>query len=94
MILEYKIDELSVPTAWVQTLYELVDELNCKCQTFFEENYSTEHKRFCQTRTIKIRGDGTMLNWLKLRMERYSHFIDTLNSRVDAINSYLDEDDL
>ncbi|MBE7706295.1 MAG: hypothetical protein E7Z91_03510 [Cyanobacteria bacterium SIG30] len=93
MILEYKVDELSVHSAWLQTLYELVEELNCKCQTFFEEGYSSEHKRFSQTRTIKIRGEGTMLNWLKLRMERYSHFVNTLNARADAISSYLNEDD-
>ena len=92
MILEYKINELDIHSAWLQTLYELVDELNCKCQTFFEEGYSQEHKCFAQTRTIKIRGESTMLNWLKLRMERYTHFIDTLNARADAISSYLNDD--
>ena len=32
-----KVDELSVQSAWLKTLYDLIDELNCKCQTFMEE---------------------------------------------------------
>ena len=39
-VLEFRIDELSVQSAWLKTLYDLADELNCKCQTFFEEKYS------------------------------------------------------
>gem|GEM_PF-771770 len=93
MILEYKIDELSVHHAWLKTLYDLIEELNCKCQTFFEESYNPQHKCFAQVRTVKIRGSNSMLGWLKLRMERYSHFVSTLNSQVDFISSaYLDED--
>ena len=42
MILEFKVDELSVQSAWLKTLYELIDELNCKCQTFMEEKYNTK----------------------------------------------------
>ena len=30
MILEFKVDELSVQGAWLKTLYDLIDELNCK----------------------------------------------------------------
>ena len=41
MILEFKVDELSVQSAWLKTLYELIDELNCKAQTFMEEKYNT-----------------------------------------------------
>ena len=94
MILEYKIDEISVQHAWLQTLYDLVEELNCKCQTFFEESYNTQHKCFSQTRTIKIRGSNSMIGWLKLRMERYSHFISSLNSQADFITStYLDTEE-
>lgn len=93
MILEYKIDELEVSSAWIKTLYELVDELNCKCQTFFEETYNSEHRRFSQVRTIKIRGEGTMLSWLKLRMERYAHFVDELNNRIDRLSCKLDENE-
>lgn len=93
MILEYKIDEINVENAWLETLYDLVEELNCKCQTFFEEAYSTQHKCFAQTRTIKITGANSMLGWLKLRMERYSHFVSSLNARVDIIAStFLDDE--
>jgi hypothetical protein len=93
MILEYKIDELKVHSAWLRTLYELIEELNCKCQTFFEENYSVEHKCFAQTRTVKIRGDSSMLGWLKLRMERYTHFINSLNARADFMSSQINNED-
>ena len=93
MILEYKIDDLNVHSAWLETLYELIDELNCKCQTFFEETYNIERKCFSQMRTVKIRGESTMLGWLKLRMERYSHFISELNNRADLISTQLNDEE-
>ncbi len=37
-VLEFRIDELSVQSAWLKTLYDLADELNCKCQTFLKKN--------------------------------------------------------
>ncbi len=80
MILEYKIDEMNVQSAWLKTLYDLVDELNCKCQTFFEEKYNPDMKCFAPTRTVKISGSTSMLGWLKLRMERYTHFVESLNT--------------
>ena len=43
-VLEFRIDEASVQSAWLKTLYDLADELNCKCQTFFEEKYSAARK--------------------------------------------------
>ena len=75
MILEYKIDESKVEAAWLKTLYDLVEELNCKCQTYINENYSRAFKQFTRTRVIEVQGSSTMLSWFKLRMERYSHFI-------------------
>ena len=93
MYLEYKIDELNVENAWLTTLYDMIEELNCKCQTLFQETYNTERRCFSQTRTIKIRGSEAMLSWLKLRMERYSHFIQSLNSRLDVMSSQIVFDD-
>jgi len=93
MILEYRIDELSVQDAWLTTLYELVEELNCKCQTYFDEAYNSKHKCYSQTRIIKVRGSSPMLGWLKLRMERYMHFINSLNSQADFISSTYLEDE-
>ena len=40
MILEYKVNEISVQAAWLKTLYDLVEELNCKCQTYIDETYN------------------------------------------------------
>ena len=93
MILEYKVNEISVQAAWLKTLYDLVEELNCKCQTFFTETYNSKHRCFSQIRTIKIRGSSSMLSWLKLRMERYSHFVNSLNSRLDVMSQLVDEED-
>lgn len=81
MILEFKIDELSVKGAWLKTVYDLIEELNCKCQTFMEEKYNTNRNCFAPVRVIKIFGSNSMLSWLKLRIERYNHLIDSLNSQ-------------
>lgn len=77
MILEYRINEMGVQAAWLKTLYDLVEELNCKCKTFVEENYNQSYRQFSRTRIIEIYGSDTMISWLKLRMERYLHFIST-----------------
>ena len=93
MILEYKIDELNVQSAWLKTLYDLVDELNCKCQTFFEESYNPKMKCFGSVRIVKIVGSNSMLGWLNLRMERYTHFIDSLNSQNTSFTTSFNDDD-
>lgn len=75
MILEYKVNEMHVQAAWLKTLYELVEELNCKCKTYIDESYNHTYKHFSRMRIIEVSGSDTMLSWLKLRMERYLHFI-------------------
>lgn len=92
-ILEFRIDEANVQSAWLKTLYDLADELNCKCQTFFEEKYNAARKCFAQTRVVKIMGSNPMLGWLKLRMERYDHFINSLNEYAEFYSSSLDNQD-
>ena len=81
MILKFQIDERTVQAAWLKTLYDLIDELNCKCQTFMEEKYNTNRNCFAPVRVVKIFGSNSMLSWLKLRIERYNHLIDSLNSQ-------------
>lgn len=93
MILEYKVDELSVQGAWLKTLYDLIDELNCKCQTFMEEKYNTNRSCFAPVRVVKIFGSNTLLSWLKLRMERYNHLVDSYNSQEVFTTSMFDEDE-
>ena len=75
MILEYKVNEMHVQAAWLTTLYELIEELNCRCKTYIEESYNHTYKHFSRMRIIEVYGSDTMLSWLKLRMERYLHFI-------------------
>ena len=93
MILEFKVDELSVQSAWLKTLYEMIEELNCKAQTFMEEKYNTNRNCFAPVRVVKIFGPNSMLSWLKLRMERYNHFVDSLNSQDVFAASFLDDDE-
>lgn len=92
-VLEFRIDEASVQSAWLKTLYDLADELNCRCQTFFEEKYSAARKCFAQTRIVKIMGSNSMLGWLKLRMERYDHFVNSLNEYAEFYSSSIDNPD-
>ncbi len=93
MILEYKVNEIHVEPAWLKTLYDLIEELNCKCKTYIDETYNRTYKQFSRTRIIEVYGSDTMLSWLKLRMERYNHFIDALNERPEIQASMKEEDD-
>ena len=83
MLLEFKVDENVVEAAWLQTLYDLIEELNCKCSTYLEETYNKSYKTFIRTRIVEVYGSETMTSWLKLRMERYNHFVDSLNSKPE-----------
>lgn len=88
MILEYRVKENKVQAAWLKTLYDMIEELNCKCQTYLEEDYNYSYKTFERTRIVEVYGSDTMLNWLKLRMERYSHFVMSFNEKPE-INTNL-----
>jgi hypothetical protein len=90
MILEYSVNEAQIQPAWLKTLYDLVEELNCKCKTYIDESYNRTYKQFSRTRIIEIYGSDTMLSWFKLRMERYSHFINEFNEKAE-IQSQLKE---
>jgi len=85
MILEFKVDENVVEAAWLKTLYDLVEELNCRCNTYVEETYNKSYKNFVRTRVVEVFGSNTMVSWLKLRMERYNHFVDSFNSKPEVI---------
>ncbi len=83
MIIEFKVNENTVEAAWLKTLYDLIEELNCKCNTFLEETHNKSYRKFQRTRVIEVYGSETMVSWLKLRMERYSHFIDKMSDRPE-----------
>ncbi|MDD3012332.1 MAG: hypothetical protein PHC34_01345 [Candidatus Gastranaerophilales bacterium] len=85
MILEFKVDENIVEAAWLKTLYDLIEELNCRCNTYVEETYNKSYKSFVRTRVVEVFGSNTMVSWLKLRMERYNHFVDSFNSKPEVI---------
>lgn len=79
MILEFKVDENAVQAAWLKTLYDLVEELNCRCITHLEETCNKSYSNFARTRIVEVYGSATMVSWLKLRMERYCHLVDSFN---------------
>lgn len=83
MIIEFKVNESTVEAAWLKTLYELIEELNCKCNTFLEETHNKSYNNFQRTRIVKVFGSETMVSWLKLRMERYTHFIDRMGDEPE-----------
>lgn len=75
---------MNVQAAWLKTLYELVEELNCKCKTYVDETYNRVYQNFGRTRVIEVYGNSTMLSWLQLRMERYLHFIAEHNNTIEV----------
>ncbi len=83
MIIEFKINENTVEAAWLKTLYDLIEELNCRCNTFLEETHNKSYRNFQRTRIIEVFGSETMVSWLKLRMERYGHFIDKMTDQPE-----------
>ncbi len=92
MYLEYRIENDEVQEAWFQTLLNMIDELSLKYQMLFEEGYSTKKKCFTQTRIIKVTGPDAVLGWLKLRMERYNHFVAMLNNYAEFYISKTEEE--
>ena len=85
MILKFQIDESTVQAAWLKTLYDLIDELNCRCNTYLEESKVSSYKAFSRKRIVEVYGSDTMVSWLKLRMERYSHQQEELNSKPEMM---------
>lgn len=92
MYLEYRVDNDELQDAWLQTLLNIADELSLRCQTLFEEGYSSKKKCFTQTRIIKVTGPDAVLGWLKLRMERYSHFVNMLNNYAELYISKIEDE--
>jgi hypothetical protein len=92
MIIEFRVNENSTEAAWLRTLYDLIEELNCKCNTYLEETHNKSFKNYIRTRIVEVYGSATMIGWLKLRMERYNHFIDAHNQPIIKILSESEEE--
>jgi len=92
MIIEFRVNESNTEAAWLRTLYDLIEELNCKCNTYLEETHNKSFKNYIRTRIIEVYGSSTMIGWLKLRMERYNHFINAHNQPIISILSEKDEE--
>lgn len=83
MILQFKVDESTVEAAWLKTLYDLIEELNCRCNTYLDERFNKAYKSLERTRIIEVYGSDTMVGWLKLRMERYLHCVNIYNNKPE-----------
>jgi len=92
MIIEFRVNENNTEAAWLRTLYDLIEELNCRCSTYLEETHNKSFKNYIRTRIIEVYGSDTMIGWLKLRMERYNYFIDAHNKPVIKILSESEEE--
>lgn len=83
MILQFRVDESTVQAAWLKTLYDLIEELNCRCNTYLDEKFNKAYKSLERTRIIEVYGSDTMVGWLKLRMERYLHCVNCYNNKPE-----------
>jgi len=82
VILRYNVNESTVEAAWLKTIYDLIDELNCKCDTFLEETHNVSFKIYCRTRIIEISGSDTIVSYLWLRMVRYEYQINKMRALI------------
>lgn len=87
MIVEFRLDEQNVKPAYLRTLYDTIDELNCKCVTYLEETYNTDRRKYGKTRVVEVYGSSTMVSWLILRMQRYIHLVEKLCDGKSVIDS-------
>lgn len=88
MIVEFKLDESHVAPAYLKTLYDTIEELNCKCNTYLEENYVREKRKYRKTRVVEVFGSDTMVSWLLLRMQRYKHHVCQLDDGRSVIDTF------
>lgn len=72
MILELKLEDTKLRPAYLKTLIDTIEELNCKTNTSFH------HFNDIDPKTIEIYGSNTMINWLILRMQRYEYMVNKL----------------
>ena len=91
MIVEFRLDEKTVEPAYLKTLYDTIDELNCRCATYLEENYNKERRKYSKTRVVEVYGSPTMVSWLILRMQRYMHLIDKFSDNRSVVDDSLSE---
>jgi len=75
---------MELKAAWLKTLYDLVEELNCTCKTHIDESYNRVFQSFGRTRVIEVSGETAMLDYLQSRMDKYIHFISTHNIGVTS----------
>ena len=93
MQVEFRIDERLAEPAYLKTLYDLIEELNCTSNTYLEETYQKERRKYGKTRVVEVYGSSTMVSWLILRMKRYTHVIGKFNelSKIDLKSEIKDE---
>jgi homospermidine synthase len=92
MIVEFRLDETRVQPAYLKTLYDLIEEVNCRCNTYLEETYKKDRRKYCKTRVVEVCGSPTMVSWLILRMQRYSHYVNNLDAGRSVLDTCTSEE--
>lgn len=93
MNVEFRIDEKTVESAFLLTLYDIIEELNCKSTTILEDYYNKELKKYCKIRIINVYGSSVMVSWLVLRVQRYLYLVDQLKENNSIISDlYLSDE--
>jgi len=93
VIVQFQLDEKLVKPAYLKTLYDLIEELNCRSETWLEESYSQERRKYCKNRVVQVSGSNTMVSWLLLRMQRYKHLVDKFSDGNSIVCCYEEDDD-
>lgn len=88
MIVEFRLEEQQVQPAYLKTLYDTIEELNCKCNTYLDEIYNKKQRNYSKTRVVEVYGSDTMVSWLLLRMQRYMHQVDQLDDGKSILGTY------
>lgn len=88
MIVEFRLEEKQVQPAYLKTLYDTIEELNCKCNTYLDEIYNKKKRKYNKTRVVEVYGSETMVSWLLLRMQRYMHHVDQLDEGKSILGTY------
>ena len=79
MIVEFRLGNDDSNQAFLKTIYDAVEELNCKCTTYLEERYNKKKHKYEKLKVVKVYGSDTMVGYLQFRIERYHHFVKKLS---------------
>ena len=81
----FRITEDTLEPAYLKTLYDLIEECNCKHNTELKDEYDKDWRKNIKVRFINVYGSATMVGWLLIRMQRYAYKIKELNDLLSGL---------